>query len=116
VIASPAPLARNRAWLWCSVLRSQLSQGDWTPDYDRGGQWFWYDIAGIAKAHGLVLAAAVVGVQADGQPNSDGLPIGGVAQPKLSNDHLQYAITWFSLAAVLVMIFKLAHRRGRDRP
>jgi cytochrome oxidase assembly protein ShyY1 len=33
----------------------------------------------------------------------------------LSNDHLQYAITWFSLAVVLVMIFLLAHRRGRDR-
>jgi surfeit locus 1 family protein len=55
-------------------------------------------------------------MQADGQPNPDGLPIGGVAQPKLGNDHLQYAITWFSLAAVLVMVFKLAHRRGRDRP
>ena len=113
MIPSPAALARCRAWSRCSVLRSQLSRGDWTPDYDRGGQWFWHDIAGIAKARGLELAAAVV--QADGQPSPDDLPIGGVAQPKLSNDHLQYAITWFSLAVVLVMIFLLAHRRGRDR-
>ena len=96
------------------VLRSKLSQGAWTPEHDpRADLWFWYDFAGIAKARGLELAPAVV--QADGQANPGGLPIGGVAQPVLHNDHLQYAITWFSLAAVLVIIFFLAHRRRRDR-
>lgn len=92
------------------ILRSKLRRGAWTPDYDSGaGQWFWYDIEGIAKAQGLELAAAVV--QADAQANPGGLPIGGVAQPALRNDHLQYALTWFSLAAVLLVIFVLAHRR-----
>ncbi|MBL6953708.1 MAG: SURF1 family protein [Alphaproteobacteria bacterium] len=97
------------------ILRSQLSQGTWTPDHDsRADLWFWYDVAGIAKARGLDLAAAVV--QADGQANPGGLPIGGVAQPRLKNDHLQYAITWFSLAGVLMVIFLLSHRRAKDRP
>ncbi len=97
------------------VLRSMLVQGTWTPDHDsRSDLWFWYDVAGIGKARGLDLAAAVV--QADGRANPGGLPIGGVAQPRLKNDHLQYAITWFSLAAVLVVIFLLSHRRAKDRP
>jgi surfeit locus 1 family protein len=97
------------------VLRSKLVQGAWTPEHDaRAELWFWYDVAGIATARGLKLLAAVV--QADGQANPGGLPIGGVAQPRLKNDHLQYAITWFSLAAVLAVIFLLAHRRGKDRP
>jgi surfeit locus 1 family protein len=96
------------------ILRSKLSQGAWTPDYDdRAELWFWYDTAGIAKARGLELAAAVV--QADGRANPGGLPVGGVAQPRLHNDHLQYAITWFSLAGVLVVIFLLAHRRDGER-
>ena len=97
------------------ILRSRFEQGAWTPDYDgKADQWFWYDVAGIAKARGLDLAAAVL--QADGHANPGGLPIGGVAQPVLSNNHLQYAITWFSLAAVLLVIFLLSHRRGRDQP
>ena len=32
-------------------------------------------------------------------------------QPSLPNDHLQYAITWFSLAGVFCIIFLLLHRR-----
>ena len=97
------------------VLRSRLDQGAWTPEHDgRADQWFWYDVAGIAKARGLELAAAVV--QADGRANPGGLPIGGVARPRLRNDHLQYALTWFSLAGVLAVIFLVAHRRGGDRP
>ncbi len=95
------------------ILRSKLEQGAWTPEHDgRADLWFWFDVAGIAKARGLDLLAAVV--QADGQPNPGGLPVGGVAQPKLPNNHLQYAITWFSLAAVLLAIFLLAHRRPKD--
>ncbi|MDA1098088.1 MAG: SURF1 family protein [Proteobacteria bacterium] len=97
------------------ILRSRLAQGAWTPDYDSHADlWFWYDVAGIAKARGLELMTAVV--QADGAANPGGLPIGGVAQPMLHNDHLQYAITWFSLAGILIVIFLLAHRRGRDHP
>jgi len=29
----------------------------------------------------------------------------------LPNDHLQYAITWFSLAVALMVIYFLFHRR-----
>ena len=30
----------------------------------------------------------------------------------LSNNHLQYAITWYALAAVLAVIYFLYHRRA----
>ena len=36
-------------------------------------------------------------------------------QPNLPNDHLQYAITWFSLAAVLLIICILFHRKKPAR-
>jgi cytochrome oxidase assembly protein ShyY1 len=35
----------------------------------------------------------------------DGLPRPGPLTVKLRNDHLGYAITWFGLAAVLLIVF-----------
>jgi len=32
----------------------------------------------------------------------------------LPNDHLQYAITWFSLAAAALVIYVVYHWRDRD--
>jgi cytochrome oxidase assembly protein ShyY1 len=50
------------------------------------------------------------------------VPPGGVPHPaplkvQLRNEHLQYAITWFGLAAVLVVVFGLwaRKRRGEGR-
>ncbi len=92
------------------ILRSQLEQGVWTPEYDaKADLWFWYDIDGIARTRGLALLPGVI--QADDRANPGGLPIGGMAQPALVNNHLQYAITWFSLSGVLLAVFLLAHRR-----
>ena len=48
------------------------------------------------------------------------VPPGGVPHPaplkvQLRNDHLQYAVTWYGLAAVLVVMFAIwAVRRRRD--
>ena len=38
-----------------------------------------------------------------------GFPVGGEIQVALRNDHLQYAITWYSLAIALVVIYVLFH-------
>lgn len=92
------------------VLRANFEQGTWTPDHDEKAQlWFWYDVAGMAKARGLDVLDVVV--LADGTTNPGNLPVGGVAQASVRNDHLNYAITWFALAAVVAAIFLLAHRR-----
>jgi surfeit locus 1 family protein len=50
-------------------------------------------------------------VEAGPEPNPGGLPIGGQTQLDLPNDHLQYAITWYSLALALAVIYGLYARR-----
>jgi surfeit locus 1 family protein len=50
-------------------------------------------------------------LDADATPNPSGYPIGGVTQIDLPNNHLAYAVTWYGLAAALVVIAALAMRR-----
>ncbi|HYG85517.1 MAG TPA: SURF1 family protein [Azospirillum sp.] len=46
---------------------------------------------------------------------SDVLPAGIEPRVELPNNHLQYAVTWYSLAATLLIIYVLFHlRRGSD--
>jgi surfeit locus 1 family protein len=52
-------------------------------------------------------------VDADATPNPGGLPLGGQTLLDLPNDHLQYAITWYALAAALAVIYILfVHRNS----
>ncbi|MCE9649996.1 MAG: SURF1 family protein [Parvibaculum sp.] len=48
-------------------------------------------------------------VEADGAPNAGGFPVGGRTQVNIRNEHLQYAITWFGLAAVLLAVYLSYH-------
>jgi surfeit locus 1 family protein len=52
-------------------------------------------------------------VDADATPNPGGLPAGGQTPIALPNNHLQYAITWYALAAALVVVFVVLVRRHR---
>jgi surfeit locus 1 family protein len=75
--------------------------------------WYARDLAGIAAADGLVLAAPVL-VEADATPNPGGWPRGGQTVVTFRNEHLNYAITWFCLAAGLLGIWLAYHvSRGR---
>jgi surfeit locus 1 family protein len=65
--------------------------------------WYWYDVPALAQATGLELLPVVV--EADATPNPGGLPIGGQTRIELPNNHLQYAITWYGLAAALVGVY-----------
>jgi surfeit locus 1 family protein len=67
------------------------------------GLWFWYDLPALEEALGLELLPVVV--EADATANPGGLPIGGRTRVDLPNNHLQYAITWYGLAAVLVAVY-----------
>lgn len=50
-----------------------------------------------------------------GSQPRDRLPVGTVPGVELRNDHLQYAVTWYSLAAVLLVIYVIFHlRRHRN--
>ncbi len=66
---------------------------------------YWKDLDVMASSTGLDPAKVVpFFVDADATPNPGGMPIGGVTQFDLPNSHLQYALTWYGLAAALVVI------------
>jgi surfeit locus 1 family protein len=79
-------------------LRPSEQGGPFTPDNqpDRG-EWFTADIPALAAA--LKLDRVRPWRIVDGPP------------PALPNDHLQYAITWYSLGIILIVIYVLARRK-----
>jgi surfeit locus 1 family protein len=96
------------------VWRTPDAPGWFTPPPDTARRiWYAHDLAAIAKADGLSLAALVI-VEADATPNPGGWPKGGQTRVTFRNEHLQYAITWFALAAVLLGVYIAYHiSRGR---
>ncbi|MAU22804.1 MAG: cytochrome c oxidase assembly protein [Martelella sp.] len=74
---------------------------------------YWKDIDAMAQSTGLSAGEVVpFFVDADDAPNPGGLPVGGVTRISFPNDHLQYAITWYGLAATLAIIVGLLAYRG----
>jgi len=83
------------------------------PDNDPAkNMFFWKDMDVMATSAGLDKAKVLsFFVDAGPAPNPGGFPIGGVTQIDLPNNHLGYAVTWYGLAAALVVIAALAMRR-----
>lgn len=65
---------------------------------------YWKDLAAMAASSGVGLPENYVAffIDANDAPNPGGLPVGGVTLIDLPNNHLQYAVTWYGLAAALV--------------
>ncbi len=75
------------------------------PDNDPGQNiFFWKDLGSMAATAGLPEGSTVLPffIDADVAPNPGGWPVGGVTIIELPNNHLQYAFTWYGLAAALV--------------
>ncbi|MEP3196987.1 MAG: SURF1 family protein [Lentilitoribacter sp.] len=82
--------------------------------------YYWKDLRSMAQTTGLSFEdpkLLKLFIDADETPNPGGFPQGGVTIIDLPNNHLQYAFTWYGLAATLlciVVIFlfrrKTAHR------
>jgi surfeit locus 1 family protein len=93
------------------IARLPARAGPFTPaNVPAKGTWFIPDIPAMARAAGLGAALPVI-VAADATPNPGGFPKGGDPRIKLRDDHLQYAVTWYALALVLVVIILIARRR-----
>ncbi len=97
------------------LVRPPPAQGWVTPDNAPGkGDWYFIDIAAIASHLGLSDVAPVM-IEAGPAPNPGGYPLGGHTIVAPVNNHLQYAVTWFALAAVLLAIYIIDFRNRRRR-
>jgi surfeit locus 1 family protein len=94
--------------------RGDERPGLFTPDpRQEGRRWFAWDIAGVARALDAPFLPVVL--VRDGPPLSSAGPVPATVRVDYPNDHLGYAITWFGLAAALLVIFVLLGlKRGRE--
>ena len=76
--------------------------------------WFWTDLPAMAAYAGAPAAVPLV-VEAGRGGAPEALPVGGRTAIDIPNNHLQYALTWFSLAAALLAIYILYHLRQSGR-
>jgi len=86
-------------------LRWPEEEGWFTPGPDAARRvWYRRDPAGMAKARDLgPITPFYVDQEAPVPPG--GLPKPGPISVNLRNEHLQYALTWYGLAAVLIVVF-----------
>ena len=76
---------------------------------ERTNIWFTPDVNEMAAFMGL---AHIVPIFVDAADKGDGvLPLGGQTLLNIPNNHLDYALTWFALALVLLIVF-LAYVRS----
>ncbi|MBY5893608.1 SURF1 family protein (plasmid) [Rhizobium ruizarguesonis] len=80
-------------------------------------RWYSRDVAAIAEKHG-VAAIAPYFIDADATANRGGLPVGGLTIIDFPNNHLLYAITWYGLAVMVLvlLVFILRGERGSGSP
>ncbi|WP_257166902.1 SURF1 family protein [Bradyrhizobium sp. SRS-191] len=78
----------------------------------QANRWYSRDVSAIAAARGLSEVAPFF-VDADATPNPGGYPVGGLTVIAFPNNHLVYALTWFTLALMLAGAGVQRLRRAR---
>lgn len=102
------------------VVRAANPPGWLTPGNEpEKNAWYFIDLAGMSAAAG-VLPFTDYYIFATGEKNLSDEPAQWLAPDPnewvidLPNNHLVYAITWFSLAGALLAIYVIYHTRRRD--
>lgn len=98
------------------LLRLTEPKGGFLRDNDPAAdRWHSRDVAAIANARHLTRVRDYF-IDAQRGPSPTALPVGGLTVVSFPNNHLQYAITWFALAAMTVGAYMLVMRQtGKDR-
>jgi surfeit locus 1 family protein len=95
------------------VVRPHSSaRAPFVPDNDVDANvWHWWALPAMAEAAGVESARPFI-LQAEQRPGDAAWPRASVPDPAdIPNRHLGYALTWFGLAAVLVVVGTLYLRR-----
>jgi surfeit locus 1 family protein len=106
------------------LIRLPGQHGRFVPDNEpKSNIWFWRDFDGMIDAAfpagSRPTEVIPLFVDAEGAAPG-GWPKGGVTELKLPNRHLEYALTWFGLAAALLAVYaiylagRLRRSDGRD--
>jgi surfeit locus 1 family protein len=101
------------------IVRTPETQAVFTPDNEpKVNRWFWRDLAGMARSMfpAGTTEVAPFFLEADKSEVPGGWPEGGQTRLEIPNNHLQYAITWFLLAAGLLIVYGLYVRSHYRRP
>lgn len=99
------------------LLRLSEPGGGFPRRNDPGAnRWYSRDVAAIARARGLGPVAPYF-IDADAAPGSGGYPRGGLTQVRFRNHHLTYALTWYTLAALVAgaLVMVARYELGRAR-
>jgi cytochrome oxidase assembly protein ShyY1 len=110
-----ARLVNDQPVMLTGYLRFPESGGPFTPAANIGKRlWFARDVADMAKQLGWGegesrLAPFYIDLESPVPPN--GIPKPGPLHVHLKDDHMQYAITWFSLAFAVMIAFGVWWRR-----
>jgi len=115
----PEPSSPNEETL-VGLLRMPEPKHLFTPDNDLARNvWYSRDIGAMARAMPVGAGADVAPFALDAEAGSapPPAPQGGVTRLELPNSHLQYAVTWYGLAATLVGVYVafVRSRLQRDR-
>mgnify|MGYP006428494277 CR=1 FL=1 len=96
-------------------VRTYTVPGYFVPENEPGGNnWFFMHEDEMLAAANL---SGPVGFYVQAGPNATPpgvYPVGSVPDVKLRNSHLEYAVTWYALAAVLVVIFVIFHWKRKE--
>ena len=122
------PLLVDRGWVPAGTVATALSPdvvavegfvrrfrepGYFVPDNEPARDlWYAMNADEMAAAMGMAEVAPVYLSVAPA--DTEALPRANLPSVNLRNDHLQYAITWFGIAAGLVVVFVVFHTRRVD--
>ena len=94
------------------IIRPVRIKRPFSPDnFPDKNLWFYEDIGAMSKATGMELTPIVI--EAVGEAQKDVYPTPSDGKISLRNDHLNYAITWFLLAAIGLIMFAIYHREPK---
>lgn len=98
------------------VLRKSWDRERFAPENDLGRNlWFYGDLQAMKNAQGLEQVFPMF-LYASKDSEQGELPVGDRSRLKIVNNHLDYAMTWYGLAIVLLVIYVMFNVRKNGRP